>query len=189
MKWKENDSWLQTFYRDGIWNFWIVRSNESKKSATTCQLNNISRVELDYNVMKGTEYYVIWCWWRILCVVINEVYNVTANSEKLIATTEYTGCPGRNMPDFGRMFLKLKYTDLTKNTCIQSWTVTEIMAREKCGLLAVPPTLPGSRDVLFVHCAFPSFSLQPGEAHSRCDCTCKLLKTLRTTATLVRVFM
>ena len=23
-------------------------------------------------------------------------------------------CPGRNVPDFGRMFLKLKYTDLTK---------------------------------------------------------------------------
>ena len=46
------------------------------------------------------------------------------------------------------MFLKLKYTDLTKNTYIQSWTVTEIMVREKCGLLAVPPTLLGSRDVL-----------------------------------------
>jgi len=30
----------------------------------------------------------------------------------------YTGCPGRNVPDFGRMFLKLKYTDLTKNTYI-----------------------------------------------------------------------
>ena len=26
--------------------------------------------------------------------------------------------------------------------------VTEIMVREKCGLLAVPPTLPGLRDVL-----------------------------------------
>ena len=25
----------------------------------------------------------------------------------------YTGCPGRNVPDFGRMFLKLKYTDIT----------------------------------------------------------------------------
>ena len=31
---------------------------------------------------------------------------------------------------FGRMFLKLKYTDITQNTYIQSWTVTEIMARE-----------------------------------------------------------
>ena len=42
----------------------------------------------------------------------------------------YTGCPGRNVPDFGRMFLKLKYTDITQNTYIQSWTVTEKMARE-----------------------------------------------------------
>ena len=29
-------------------------------------------------------------------------------------------CPGRNVPDFGRMLLKLKYTDLTKNTYIRS---------------------------------------------------------------------
>ena len=28
----------------------------------------------------------------------------------------YTGCPGGNVPDFWRMFLKLKYTDITKNT-------------------------------------------------------------------------
>jgi hypothetical protein len=31
---------------------------------------------------------------------------------------EYTGCPGRNVPDFGRMFLKLKYTDITQNSYI-----------------------------------------------------------------------
>ena len=36
----------------------------------------------------------------------------------------HTGCPGRNVPDFGRMFLKLKHTDITQNTYIQSWTVT-----------------------------------------------------------------
>ena len=38
----------------------------------------------------------------------------------------------RNVPDFGRVFLMLKYTDITQNTYVQSWTVTEIMAREKC---------------------------------------------------------
>jgi len=32
----------------------------------------------------------------------------------------YTGCPRRNVPDFGRMFLMLKYTDITQNTHIQS---------------------------------------------------------------------
>ena len=39
----------------------------------------------------------------------------------------YTGCPRRNVPDFGRVFLMLKYTDITQNTYVQSWTVTEIM--------------------------------------------------------------
>ena len=45
----------------------------------------------------------------------------------------YTGCPRRNVRDFGRVFLMLNYTDITKNTYVQSRTVTEIMAREKCG--------------------------------------------------------
>jgi len=42
----------------------------------------------------------------------------------------YTGCPRRNVPDFGRVFLMLKYTDISQNTYVQSGTVTEIMARE-----------------------------------------------------------
>ena len=54
----------------------------------------------------------------------------------------YTGCPRRNVPDFGRVFLMLKYTDITQNTYVQSGTVTEIMAREKSGLLAGPRTVP-----------------------------------------------
>ena len=37
-----------------------------------------------------------------------------------IHTHTNTGCPGRNVPDFGRMFLKLKYTDITQNTYVQS---------------------------------------------------------------------
>ena len=47
----------------------------------------------------------------------------------------YTGCNRRNGPDFGRVFLRSNYTDITQNTYIQSWTVTEILAREKCGFL------------------------------------------------------
>jgi hypothetical protein len=35
----------------------------------------------------------------------------------------------------------LKYTDITQNTYIQSWTVTEIMAIEKYGLLGGPRTV------------------------------------------------
>ena len=61
---------------------------------------------------------------------------------------KYTGCPRRNVPDFGRVFLMLKYTDITQNIYVQSWTVREIMAREKCGLLAGPRTVPVSWQVL-----------------------------------------
>jgi len=35
----------------------------------------------------------------------------------------------------------LNYTDITQNTYIQSWTVTEKMAIEKCGLLGCPRTV------------------------------------------------
>jgi hypothetical protein len=62
----------------------------------------------------------------------------------LIISCIYTRCPRRNVPDFGRVFLMLKYTDITQNTCVQSWTVTEVVAREKCGLLAGPRTVPVS---------------------------------------------
>ena len=141
--------------------------------------------------------YQIWIWDNQTCRTIllflfiecGKSFIYRRKSKYKLHLVGYTGCPGRNVPDFGRMFLKLKYIKLTKNTYIRSWTVTEIMAREKCGLLAVPRTVPGLRDILPVHCACPSFSLQPGEAYSCCDCTCKVLGTLRTTATLVRVFM
>jgi hypothetical protein len=67
-----------------------------------------------------------------------------SGSRNLYIPCGYTGCPRRNVPDFGRVFLMLKYTDITQNTYDQSWTVTEIMAREKCGLLAGPRTVPFS---------------------------------------------
>jgi len=61
----------------------------------------------------------------------------------------------------------------------------EIMAREKCGLLAVLRTVPGSHDVLPIHRACLSFSLHSAQVRSLRDCTCKVLGTLRTTTTLV----
>ena len=36
-----------------------------------------------------------------------------------VCVSLYTGCPRRNVPDFGRVFLMLKYTDITQNTYIQ----------------------------------------------------------------------
>ena len=50
----------------------------------------------------------------------------------------YTGWNRRNVPNFGRVFLMLNYTEKNQNTYIQSWTVCEIMAIENCGLPSVP---------------------------------------------------
>ena len=74
----------------------------------------------------------------------------------------YTGCPRRNVPDFGRVFLMLKCTDIIPNTYVQSWTVTEIMAREKCGLLAGPHTVP----VSWQSYPFPSLSVVSYDGNS-----------------------
>ena len=58
----------------------------------------------------------------------NRIY-LNGNSNKTLRS-QYTGCNRRNGPDFGRVFLKSYYTDITQNTYIQSSIVTEIMARE-----------------------------------------------------------
>jgi len=62
-------------------------------------------------------------------------------SKALIYIYIYTGCPRRNLRGFGRVFLMLNYTDITQNTYIQSWTVTELMAIGKCWLLGCSRTV------------------------------------------------
>ena len=139
-------------------------------------------------------------WWtnKYLLIIVPVSFTQYANiclTPKLLILGLYiyiyicTGCPRRNVPDFGRMFLKLKYTDITKNTYIRSWTVTEIKAREKCGLLAVPRTVPGSRDVIPIRRALSVLVYSRLKRVTRCNCTCKALGTLRTTTTLVQEFM
>jgi len=108
----------------------------------------------------------------------------------------YTGCPRRNVPNFGRVFLMLNYTDITQNTYIQSWTVTEIMAIEKCGLLGCPRTvrrpwhhtralrMPGNETPL------ANIVMQwPWRDYASAAACVKCLVTLRTTMTVVRVFL
>jgi len=84
---------------------------------------------------------VYWAWFiqgKINFIVLhvkisnwNERINLGTRREKTNrAIYIYTGCPRRKVPNFGRVFLILKYTDITQNTYNQSWTVTEIMARE-----------------------------------------------------------
>jgi len=108
----------------------------------------------------------------------------------------YTGCPRRNGQNFGRVFLMLNCTDKTQNTYIQSWTVTEIMAIEKCGLLACPRTvrrpwrhtyplrMPGNETPL------TKFAMQwPWRDYASAAACVKCLVTLRTTMTWMRVFL
>ena len=69
------------------------------------------------------------CWNAIQCFIVL-VCDCLAYYLRLFCLHQYTGCPRRNVQYFGRVFLMLKYTDITQNTYIQSWTVMEIMARE-----------------------------------------------------------
>jgi hypothetical protein len=57
-----------------------------------------------------------------LCFNIEVYLFMSITQQKLFKKTNYiyTGCPRRNVPDFGRVFLMLKYTDITQNTYIQS---------------------------------------------------------------------
>ena len=48
------------------------------------------------------------------------VHIYTQTVHRTAQNKQYTGCPRRNMPDFGRVFLMLKYTDITQNTYVQS---------------------------------------------------------------------
>ena len=117
----------------------------------------------------------------------------------------YTGCPRRNVPEFGRVFLMIKYSDITQNTYVQSWMVTEIMAREvwssggsthcTCQLTSLIDVYP------WVWCPITGSQLTLSYSRFRPECavshvtsvlaihvSCIVLGTLRTTMTCVRVF-
>ena len=66
----------------------------------------------------------------------------------------YTGCPRRKGPNFGRLFLRSNYTDITQNTYIQSSMVMEILNIEKWGLVWSLRTV--LCDVILVVSAWPA---------------------------------
>jgi len=96
----------------------------SRSSRSTCQFNVLcSPAHIQQTVWtNGNTQNIYKCWEEVLCFILEAWRDRQA--------TQYTGCPRRNVPDFRRVFLMLKYTDITQNTYVQSWTVTEIMARE-----------------------------------------------------------
>jgi len=81
--------------------------------------DEMRRIEVSTCVVKWSE-------------VISNRVSIIMKKKTQTHTHIYMGCPRRNVRDFGRVFLMLNYTDITQNTYVQSRTVKEIMAREKC---------------------------------------------------------
>ena len=83
-------------------------------------------VECRYGWFQSVELQIISFNAHFICISHNIIYRMSQE--------EWT--------KLGRVFLTLNCTDITQNTYIQSLTVTEIMAIEKCGLLGCPRTVP-----------------------------------------------
>jgi len=58
--------------------------------------------------------------WEQVLFVHRRIVSAVKRVEFVRDRLSYTGCPRRNVPDFGRAFLMLKYTDITQNTYTQS---------------------------------------------------------------------
>jgi len=65
---------------------------------------------------------VLYCCHRVATQLqlTNISYHITSYIYIYISHTLYTGCPRRNVPDFGRVFLMLNYTDITQKTYVQN---------------------------------------------------------------------
>jgi len=111
--------------------------------STYCDCNHLHNIEHDnhHPYLFFNIFVSILCFLRpysCLSVFFQSVIHKTSSRESLFLWLRdrkeyiwgYTGCPRRNGQNYGRVFLMLHYTDTTQNTYIQSWTVTEIMARE-----------------------------------------------------------
>ena len=72
----------------------------------------------------------VWYSYTLPPRLVTDSISTVVRGNICMCTHIYTGCPRRNVSDFGRVFLMLKYTDFTQNTYVQSGTVTEIMATE-----------------------------------------------------------
>ena len=146
--WSDLFSWLIRVYIL----YWIAQSDTTLGAILTCCLlrscifsqltwlntkTSLQSLHLIYAMGRVLIYYGKFCPFG-LHTMINSWHTVCPIKLKL---KTYTGCPRRNVQYFRRVFLMLNYTDITQNTYIQSWTVMEIMAREKCGHLAFPRTL------------------------------------------------
>ena len=112
-------------WHDNLWLMGICLAGVRINHKHLCQ-ERVSNLKFDL----GTSHY---CHTNMLGLLSKSIRHNKKNwngKVSLHIPWRFTGYPGGNVPDFGRMFLKLKYTEITQNTYIQSWTVTEIMSRE-----------------------------------------------------------
>ena len=84
------------------------------------QQNGTYRLKLQQNVSEQVTKESIWNQGRTERQEAQKV-NIYIYIYIYIYIHTHTGCPRRNVPDFGRMFLMLKYTDITQNTYVQKW--------------------------------------------------------------------
>ena len=118
---QDRDSWRTLL--SAVMNIWVPWNGGN--FLTSCKPVSFSRRTVRHGMNKYSKIAVIF---RTLTALhCGQFVKYTAWIRRCGA---YTGCPRRNVPDFGRVFLMLNYTDITQNIYIQSWTVTEIMARE-----------------------------------------------------------
>ena len=120
-------------------NLRIVKSLWSITSANPEQLPSDSMSELTLNFLTGSNQTAVYACrrWVEKCYVYFNMFHLHCIKQiRTIYRVSQEECAR-----FREGVPKLKYTDITQNTYVQSWTVTEIMAREKCGLLAGPRTV------------------------------------------------
>jgi len=75
--------------------------------------------------LRSHVFLTIWCkqcvrYTRTRHLLCHNVFYDHTLAEIWMLPDVYTGCPRRNVPEFGRVFLMLNYTDITENTYIQS---------------------------------------------------------------------
>ena len=106
--------------------FWDFTGTSAHTMAVMNKLHNLLSTTVCYNI----QYRFANQWQYVLRITDFTICSLYLMVNSQVWRADYTGRPGWNVPDFERMFLTLKYTDITQNTYTRSWTVTEITARE-----------------------------------------------------------